>query len=70
MLQVVRAALPKFEAQELPLDRYEVSVFQQESSFIVLFDDPERGALCAQRCGGHAPAGKERDRGDAPHLTG
>jgi hypothetical protein len=41
-LQIVRAALPKFEAQGFPLDRYEVSVFQQESSFIVLFDDPER----------------------------
>ena len=42
VLQVVQAALPKFEEKGLKLDEYIVSVFEQESSFIVVFDDPER----------------------------
>ena len=41
-LQVVQAALPKFEEQGMKLDEYVISVFEQESSFLVVFDDPNR----------------------------
>ena len=43
-LKVIEAALPKFEEQGMKLDKYAVSVFEQESSFLVVFDDPNRPA--------------------------
>jgi len=41
-MAVVRAALPKFDEQGLKLEQYKISVFAQESSFLVVFDDTER----------------------------
>lgn len=53
-LKVIQAAMPRFEEQGLKLNKYVVSVFEQESSFIVVFDDPKR------------PAGQ---RGSTPDVT-
>lgn len=41
-LRIIEAALPKFEERGLKLDKYAVSVFEQEDSFVVVFDDPQR----------------------------
>ena len=41
-LELVLAAMPKFQEQNLDLKIYNVSVYELDSSFLVLFDDPKR----------------------------
>jgi hypothetical protein len=44
VLEVVQVAIPKLREKQLNPDDYEVSVFETDSSFVVLFDDPNRPA--------------------------
>ena len=41
-LQVVQVALPKFVEKKLVLEKYKVKVYDAGSSYVVIFDDPNR----------------------------
>jgi hypothetical protein len=41
-LKVIQAAIPEFEERGLKLEQYVVSVIEQESSYVVVFDDRNR----------------------------
>lgn len=43
-LAVIQAATPKLEEHDLKLENYTVSVFETDSSYLVLFTDPKRPA--------------------------